>query len=97
MGITVIVELRAKPGRRGELADLLERIVGREGASAPGFVGSTRYEVLDEPDMLVEVADWESAEARAAHMQESASSGIYAPLTEVLAAPPRATVIRPLA
>jgi hypothetical protein len=76
---------------------VLERIVGREGASAPGFVGSTRYEVLDEPDMLVEVAEWESAETRAAHMQESASSGTYAPLMEVLAEPPRATIIRRLA
>jgi quinol monooxygenase YgiN len=96
MGITVIVEMRARPGRRAELAGMLEGIVGREGASASGFVGSTRYEVPDEPDMLVEIAEWESAEARAAHMQESAASGAYAPLMEVLAEPPRATVIRRL-
>src|SRR5207244_2120238 len=36
----------------------------------PGFLGSTRYEVLDNRDMLIGIADWESAEARAAHMQE---------------------------
>ena len=96
MGITVIVELRAKTGRRAELAEVLERIVGHEGARAPGFLGSTRYEVLDDPDRLVEIADWESAEARATHMQESASSGAYAPIMEILAEPPRATIIQRL-
>lgn len=46
--------------------------------------------------MLVEIADWESAEARVAHMQEAAATGIYTPLIEMLAAPFRATVIRQL-
>ena len=45
----------------------------------PGFV-----EVLDDPDVLIEIADWESAEARAADMDESGASGAYAPLTEIL-------------
>jgi quinol monooxygenase YgiN len=96
MGIKVIVELRARPGLRADLEGLLTRIVEREGANAPGFLGSTRYDVPDDPDVLVEIADWDSAEARAAHMQASAASGVYAPLTEILAAPPRATVIRQL-
>jgi hypothetical protein len=52
--------------------------------------------VLDNPDILVEIADWESAEARVAHMQEAAATGVYAPLLELLAAPFRATVIRQL-
>ena len=52
--------------------------------------------MLDNPDTLIEIADWESAEARAAHMEESAASGAYAPLIEMLAAPFRATVIRQL-
>ena len=34
----------------------------------PGYHGSTRFEVLGHPDMLVELADWESAETRNAHM-----------------------------
>lgn len=96
MTITVIVELQAKPGRRAELERLLESMVANEGSSQPGFVGSRRYEVLDDPDMLIEVADWESAEARQAHMEEAAASGAYAPLIELLAAPFRATVIRQL-
>ena len=96
MAITVIVELLAKPGGRDDLERLIESLVANEGSSQPAFLGSRRYEVLDNPDMLVEIADWESAEARQAHMEEAAASGAYAPLIELLAAPLRATVIRQL-
>ena len=75
MAIMVIVELQAKPGRRDELVRLLERIVASHGPNLPGFLGSTRYEVLDDPDTLIEIAEWESAEARVAHMEESAATG----------------------
>lgn len=96
MAIKVIVELKARPGRRDELASLLAVLVATQGRGQPGFLGSTRYEVVDAPDTLVEIADWESAEARMQHMQEAAATGAYAPLTELLAAPVRATVIRQL-
>ena len=96
MAIKVIVELQAKPGRRAELRSLLANIVAKHGPDQRGFLGSTRYEVLDNPDTLVEIAEWESAEARAAHMRESAATGAYAPLLDLLAAPFRATVIRQL-
>ncbi len=96
MAIKVIVELQANPGRRAELESLIESIVAEHGPSQRGFLGSTRYEVLDDPDVLIEIADWESAEARVAHMQESAATGAYEPLIEMLAAPLRATVIRQL-
>jgi quinol monooxygenase YgiN len=96
MAIKVIVELQAKPGRRAELKSLIESIVADHGPGQQGFLGSTRYEVLDNPDILVEIADWESAEARLAHMQEATASGVYAPLSELLAAPFRATVISQL-
>jgi quinol monooxygenase YgiN len=96
VAIKVIVELQAKPGRRAELKSLLESIVAKQGPKQRGFMGSTRYEVLDNPDMLVEIADWESAEVRAAAMQEVMATGAYAPLSEMLAAPFRATVIRQL-
>ena len=94
--IKVIVELQAKPGRRAALMSLLESVVAEHGPDQRGFLGSTRYEVLDNRNILVEIADWESAEARAAHMQEAMASGVYAPLGELLAAPFRATVIRQL-
>ena len=96
MAIKVIVELQAKPGRRAELKSLIESIVAEHGPSQRGFLGSTRYEVLDNPDMLIEIAEWESAEARMAHMQKSAATGAYEPLIEMLAAPFRATVISQL-
>jgi hypothetical protein len=70
--------------------------VERLGPAAPGFLGSTCYEVLDNPDTVVEIADWESAEARATAMQQAMDSGAYAPLAELLGAPFRATVIRQL-
>lgn len=96
MTVKVIVELQAKPGRRAELESLMESILAEQGPSQRGFLGSTRYEVLDNADTLIEIAEWESAEARVAHMQESAATGAYEPLVEMLAAPIRATVIRPL-
>jgi quinol monooxygenase YgiN len=96
VAIKVIVELQAKPGRRAELAGLLASAVASQGPSQRGFLGSTRYAVLDNPDTLVEIAEWESAEAHAAHTAESAASGAYAPLIELLASPFRATVVTEL-
>lgn len=93
MAIKVIVELKAGPGRRDELKSLLESLVATQGPGQRGFLGSTRYEVLDDPDTLVEIADWESAEARMAHLEEAAATGAYAPLADLLAAPFRVTVL----
>lgn len=96
MAIKVIVELQAKPGGRDELRSFLDTLISTQGATQRGFLGSTRYEVLDNPDMLIEIAEWESVEARQAHMEESAATGAYAPMLELVAAPFRATVIKQL-
>ena len=96
MTIKVIVELQAKPGKRAELKSLLESVAAKYGPGQPGYLGSTRYEVLDNPNILVEIADWASADVRAAAMQEAMTSGAYAPLEDLLAAPFRATVIKEL-
>src|SRR5512143_4257832 len=96
MAIKVIVELESKPGRRTELKNVLESVAAKYGPGQPGFLGSIRYEVLDNPNILVEIADWTSANVRAAAMQEAMATGAYAPLEELLAAPFRATVIRQL-
>ena len=100
VAIKVIVELHAKPGRRTELKNLLESVVAKYESVQPGFLGSLQYEVIDNPDILVEIADWSSAEVRAAAMQLAMqlamSDGAYAPLEDLLAAPFRATVIRQL-
>lgn len=41
--------------------------------------------MLDNSDMLIEIAEWESAEAREAHTDKSAAPGACAPLIELLA------------
>lgn len=96
MAIKVIVELQAKPGRRDELKRVLESLIATQGPGQDGFLGSTRYGVLADPGVLVEIADWESAEARDAHMKEAAATGAYPPLLGLLAAPFRVTVISQL-
>ena len=53
MAIKVIVELQVKPGKRTELKNLLESVATTLGQAKPGFLGSTRYEVLDNPDIVV--------------------------------------------
>jgi quinol monooxygenase YgiN len=93
----VIVELKAQPGRRNELKSVFESMLAKHASGLQGFLGSSRYEKLDDPDMLVEIAEWESAEARDAHMQAAAAAGTYAPLVELLAEPFRVTVLRQLA
>lgn len=95
MPIQVIVELLVKPGKRTELMNLLKSVVAKYGSVQPGFLGGLRYEVVDNPDILVEIADWAAAEVRAAIMQQAMNDGAYAPLEELLAAPFRATIIRP--
>jgi len=95
VGIKVIVELKAKPGQRDQLLSLIERMMS-DGPPMPGSLGATFYSAVDDPDMLVEIADWESADAREAVMKEAESTGAFAPMFELLAAPPRATLVEPL-
>jgi len=52
------------------------------------------YTVAAEPDMAIEIADWESADARNA-MTQSEAMAAFAPLFELVAAPPSATVVNP--
>jgi hypothetical protein len=84
--IKVIVEFTARPGKRTELRRTLEAIIDTHGAGTPGYLGSTRYEVVGQPDMLVELADWKAAAER----------GVFAPLSDLMGAPFRVTVIRAL-
>jgi len=96
MAIKAIIELQAHPGKRDELKAFIENLVATHGPGGPGFIRSTRYEVLDNPDRLIEIAEWESAEAREAHMKAAAATGIYAPLKELLAEPFSVTIIKQL-
>jgi len=94
MAIKVIVELKAQPGRRDDLRSLIEELAGRDRPS--GYHGSTYFESLDDPDLLIDIADWESPEARTTHLAKAMAAGDYGPVMELLAGPFRATVIRRL-
>ncbi len=97
MAVKVIIELTAKPGKRDELKRAIESIMAQFGPrlSAMGSLGSTLYEVLGDPDMLVEIADWESAEARDAVMQDQEVAAALAPVMGLFGAPFKATVLKP--
>ncbi len=96
VAIKVIVELQAKPNKRTDLKNLLESVMATFGPSAPGFLDSTLNEVIDDPDMLIEIAEWESAEARMAAMQKVMDTDVFTSIGELLAAPFRATVVKQL-
>ena len=63
MAIKTIVELQAKKGKRDELIEALDAVLASM-QNASGFVGVRRYEIIDNPDSLIEIAEWESPEAR---------------------------------
>jgi quinol monooxygenase YgiN len=94
MAVKVIVELKAKTGQRDALRSLIEQLASRDRPS--GYRGSTYYESLDDPDLLIDIADWESPEARTTHLAEAMAAGVYGPVIELLSGPFRATVVRPL-
>ena len=94
MAVTVIVELPAQPGRRDELRTMIEDLAARDRPSA--YLGSRYFESLDDPDLLVDIAEWESAEARVAHLQKAMAAGSYEPVMALLAGPFRALVLRRL-
>lgn len=96
MAIKVIIEMRARPGERDELERLLDDVVATQGRGRRGFLGSIRYEVPDDPDLLIEIADWDSIDARMEHLEEAMANGVFTPLTEFMAEPFRVTVLSPL-
>jgi quinol monooxygenase YgiN len=97
MAVKAISEFTIQPDRRDEFVHVLESLVGQhlESMRAAGCHSATIYFDLDDPDRAVEISEWESAEAREQMMQSEAMNA-FAPLFELLAAPPSATVIERL-
>lgn len=95
MAIKAIGEFTIQSGRRDEFSSLFESLTAQHLPilTAAGCLGSTLYAVVDDPDKAVEIADWESAEARDA-MTHSEAMSAFAPLFEMLAAPFRGTVVK---
>jgi quinol monooxygenase YgiN len=94
MAVKAISEFTIQPDRRDEFVHVFESLVGQhlESMRAAGCHSATIYVDLDDPDRAVETSEWDSAEARKTLMQSEAM-GAFAPLFELLAAPPTATVI----
>ena len=97
VAIKSITEFTVQPGRRDEFVSLFESLVAQHMSSMreAGCLATTLYAVVDDPDRVVEIADWESAEARDA-MSHSEATGAFAPMFDLLAAPFSATVVKPL-
>jgi quinol monooxygenase YgiN len=96
MTIKVIVELTAQPGRRDELKNMLHSMLGDIGPTLNemGCLGTGLYEVVDDPDTLVEIAEWETAAARESVMSDPRTAEMMAPMLELLAGPFEATVVQ---
>jgi quinol monooxygenase YgiN len=97
VAIKSITEFTIQPGRRDEFVSLFESLVAQHLSTLrdAGCSEVTLYAVVDDPDKAVEIADWESGQARDAAMQ-SGAFGVFAPLFELLAGPISATVVEPL-
>lgn len=93
MPIKVVIEFQARPGQREELRSVLAGISATHGPTAPGFLGSALYATLDDEDGLVEIAEWESAEAQGEAVQAVMAAGHYAPVMALVSAPFRVTRI----
>ena len=92
MAVKVIVEFTTKSGKRDELLGWIEGMMAG-GPPMPGSLGAVFYKAVEDPDVVVEIADWESAQAREAVFEQIEVSGGFAPMLEFLAAPPRTTVL----
>ncbi|HRD59748.1 MAG TPA: antibiotic biosynthesis monooxygenase [Nocardioides sp.] len=95
MAVKVIVELKAEPGRRDELKGVMRTLLAGLGPALKerGCLDSSYYEVVDDPDTLVEIADWETTDARDAVMSDPATAEAMAPVLAILAEPFKATVV----
>ncbi len=94
MAVKAISEFTTLPGRRDEFVRLFESLVAQhfEPIRAAGCHSTTIYVVIDDADKALEISEWETAEARERMMHSEAMSA-FAPLFELVAAPPSATVV----
>lgn len=94
MTVTAISEFTLKPGRRDEFVRLFDSLVAKhfDAMRAAGCHSAVIYVIPGEPERAVEISEWDSAAAREA-MSRSEAMAAFAPLFELVAAPPRAMVI----
>lgn len=75
MTIKAIVELHARRGKRDELLKALEAL-HESRKDAPGFLNFERYEMMDDPEKLVEIVEWETREERQSWLEQATASGV---------------------
>ena len=93
MAIKTIIELQAKPGERDQLIKAMDKVLASM-KEARGFIGVSRYEVIDNEDSLIEIAEWESAESRQTWLQQSMVTGALNNLMGLLGVPFKAITVR---
>lgn len=93
MAIKTIIELQAKPGKRDELIKAMDNVLASM-KKTKGFIGIVRYEVIDNPDSLIEIAEWETAETRQAWLEQSMVTGSLNSLMGKLGVPFKAITVR---
>jgi len=95
MAIKTIIELQAKPGKRDELIKAMDDVLASM-KNARGFMGVSRYEIIDNPDSLIEIAEWDSPQARQTWLEQSMNTGALGRLTLTLGTPFKAITVREL-
>ena len=95
MAIKTIIELQAKPGQRDDLIKSMDNVLASM-KTAQGFINATRYEVIDNPDSLIEIAEWETPEARQTWLEQSMVTGSLNNLMGKLGVPFKAITVRKL-
>jgi heme-degrading monooxygenase HmoA len=93
MAIKTTIELQAKPGQRDELIKAMNNVLASM-KNARGFIQIARYEVIDNPDSLIEIAEWESPEARQTWLEQSMVTGSLSSLMGTLGVPFKAITVR---
>ena len=98
MAVKAISEFTIQPGRRDDFVRLFESLVAEhmESVRAAGCRSAILHVVVDDPDRAVEIAEWDTAEAREEMLRSEAAMSAFAPLFELMAAPPNSTVVEPL-
>lgn len=95
MTIKTIIELQSKPGERDELMKALDDVLASM-KNARGFLGVKRYEIIDNPDSLIEIAEWNSPQDRQTWLEQSMKTGALNRLTLTLGTPFKAITVREL-
>ena len=87
MAITAVVSFDAKPDRVDQVIQMMEGL--QPLATSMGCTSITLYQDRDDPECIMEVEYWVSAQAQQHYVAELAAGGIFASVDELLKQPVR--------